>query len=368
MRGIYILFSLAITIVLACLAFLFCRLQRFTVIKNLAVHHKALSWIASLLLVALFCLYMARHVMVGIIVLLHLTVFWILSDFLGYLVHRGVRFYWQGILAIAVTFLYLGIGWYLAHHVVETHYQLETQKDIGSDSLRIVQISDSHMGSTFGGEDFAGYMEEIAKTEPDLVVVTGDYVDDDSHRDDMLIATQALGRIDTTYGIYFAYGNHDKGYRLEGYRDFTDGDLRKALLDNGIVILEDEVVQIGDGFLLVGRKDRSEEQRGQNRLSMAAITKDLDLSKYVIVLDHQPNDYDAQEASGVDLVLSGHTHGGQMIPIGWIGTLIGANDKTYGLERRGNTDFIVNAGISDWAIPFKTGTVAEYGVIDIVKR
>ncbi len=83
------------------------------------------------------------------------------------------------------------------------------------------------------------------------------------------------------------------------------------------------------------------------------------------MLDHQPNDYDNEAESGADLVLSGHTHGGQLFPLGLFGVLLGSNDKTYGIETRDNTTFIVNSGISDWAIKFKTGTKSEYGVITI---
>ena len=82
-----------------------------------------------------------------------------------------------------------------------------------------------------------------------------------------------------------------------------------------------------------------------------------------MVLDHQPNDYDAEAESGADLVLSGHTHGGQLIPVNLFISL--ANDKTYGMEKRGNTNFIVTSGISDWAIKFKTGCRSEFNVIDV---
>ena len=92
----------------------------------------------------------------------------------------------------------------------------------------------------------------------------------------------------------------------------------------------------------------------------------LDSNKYSIVLDHQPSDYDAQEAAGVDLVLSGHTHGGQLFPFNYMGYWTGLDDKTYGLEKRTNTNFIVTSGISDWAIKFKTGCKSEYVVIDVV--
>ena len=87
--------------------------------------------------------------------------------------------------------------------------------------------------------------------------------------------------------------------------------------------------------------------------------------KNSIVLDHQPHDYDAQTAAGVDLVLSGHTHGGQLFPVNYMGEWTGENDKTYGLEKREHTNFIVTSGISDWAIKFKTGCKSEYVVINI---
>ncbi len=98
---------------------------------------------------------------------------------------------------------------------------------------------------------------------------------------------------------------------------------------------------------------------------MKSLTADIGSDVYTIVMDHQPSDYDAQADSGVDLVLSGHTHGGQLIPITYAGEWMGVNCATYGLERRKDTDFIVTSGIGDWAIGFKTGCKAEYVVIDI---
>ena len=70
----------------------------------------------------------------------------------------------------------------------------------------------------------------------------------------------------------------------------------------------------------------------------------------------------------MDLVFSGHTHGGQFFPINYLGEWTGLNDKTYGLYHSGNTDFIVTSGISDWAIKFKTGCVSEFVIMDIEGR
>ena len=99
---------------------------------------------------------------------------------------------------------------------------------------------------------------------------------------------------------------------------------------------------------------------------MEELVSGLDKNKFIIVMDHQPNDYEKEAKARVDLVLSGHTHGGQLFPLNKVGEWIGANDKTYGIERRGQTNFVVTSGLSDWAIRFKTGTKSELVVIDIM--
>lgn len=306
----------------------------------------------------------------GVVVMVHIMVIWAIGDLIGKILKRVLKdkklpwghFYMTGAIVIVFCVGYLSFGWYLAHHVVETDYVVETKKDIGVNSLRIAQISDSHIGATFDGEGFANHMTTIANANPDVIVVTGDYVDDDTEREDMEAACEALWRIHPKYGIYFVYGNHDKGYMR--YRDFDDKILRECLTRNDIKILEDETVNVVGNIYITGRKDKSEERR-DGRKSMEELSSGMDKNAFNIVLDHQPNDYDAEQAAGVDLVLSGHTHGGQFIPIGVLGVLTGLNDKTYGEEKRGDTTFIVNSGIGDWALDYKTGTVAEFGIIDI---
>lgn len=83
------------------------------------------------------------------------------------------------------------------------------------------------------------------------------------------------------------------------------------------------------------------------------------------MLDHQPNDYDDEAETNADLVLSGHTHGGHIFPIGPASLLVGANDQVYGKKRVNGTDFIVTSGLSGWEVPFKTFAKSEYVIIDI---
>jgi len=301
-----------------------------------------------------------------VVVILHLILVWALCDLVGYVVQKlrkqSFKRYYQGAFAILLTAVYLAMGWYNAHHIVQTNYTFQTEKLLGRDSLRIVLIADSHLGEVLTSEKFVEELKNIQAAQPDLVVICGDYVDDDTTKADILLATKALGELESTYGTYYVFGNHDKGYMRS--RDFTADELRSTLTENGITILQDDALLIDDSFYLIGRQDRSEHSRA----SIAELTADLDPSKYTVVLNHQPNDYDNEAASGVDLVLSGHTHGGHIFPVGEIGLLIGANDKIYGAEQREKTNFVVTSGISGWGVPFKTFAISEYVVIDIVQE
>ena len=145
---------------------------------------------------------------------------------------------------------------------------------------------------------------------------------------------------------------------------FTYADIVVELEKNGVVVLEDEATLVNDSFYVIGRKDKREE----GRKSVSDLVAGLDPEKYMILLDHQPADYDAEAAAGVDLVLSGHTNGGQIFPFNYVGEWMGVHDRTYGYEKRKGTDFIVNSGIADWSLAFKTGMKSEYVVISISRE
>ncbi len=343
------------------LVYLVSRFHRFRLIQRLAGKHRVLSWLVSLLPLGLLACFALINVFTMIIVSLHLMLCWLLSDLLFRILRKNQkgRPYYAGILAILLCIVYLGIGWYNAHHVRETHYELTTEKDLQGEPLRIALIADAHLGITLDGADFGRELARIEEADPDILCIAGDFVDDDTSREDMLSACAALGRWQPRYGTYWVYGNHDKGYYR--YRNFTSAELRGALETNGVTILEDENRCIDDRFYIIGRQDRTTP----GRASAESLTAGLDPDLYQIMLDHQPNDYAGEAASGADLVLSGHTHGGHIFPAGLIGLWTGANDRTYGTETRGETTFVVTSGISGWAIPFKTGTFSEYVILDV---
>ena len=338
------------------------RIHRFSFVKK--IRRKILSWGLALLLAALPGLFSLINLMTMEIVFLHAALFFFLCDLFGALFgklfKRKIGKDLLGLAAVLLTVLYLGLGFFLAHHVFAKHYTFETAKELGG-PLRVVEISDAHLSMTLSGADFQKELARIQEEHPDLLVIVGDYVDDDSDIRDMADACAALGGLQTTYGVYFVYGNHDNGYYR--YRNFDSQTLREELEKNGVKILEDEAVLIDERFYLVGRRDRS----FRGRMEIGRLLAPLDPKKYKIVLDHQPNDYVNEAAAGADLVLSGHTHGGHIFPAGLIGLLTKANDRVYGTELRDGTRFVVSSGISGWGVPIKTGTHSEYVVIDILE-
>lgn len=335
---------------------------RFGGIKALAGDRKWLKNLLSLACIALVFLIvsLAMSPVNAAVVFLHEVLFFLafggIMRIVRHFTGKETAVYWQGWLAIGTSVIYLAVGYYLLHHVWQTDYSLETEKPV---SLKIAMFADSHMSTTFDGEGFAEHMKTIEEQHPDIVLIPGDFVDDWSKKADMLRACEALGKMNVKYGVWYSYGNHDEGFMNS--RDFTASELEQALRDNGIHILTDEYELVDNSFYVVGRKDSSLGERK----SMDELLEGVDTSKYIIVLDHEPNDYDNEAASAADLVVSGHTHGGQLFPATYVGEWFGINDRTYGYEKRNGTDFIVTSGISDWEIQFKTGTKSEYVMIDV---
>ena len=368
-----ILLASAGLVSLAALAFLFCRFRRFRFVCRLKEKNRVWGVVLPLLMLLLLAgivfavlSNVTNKPLNAAIVLIHLLLFWLLFDGIGRLVQGkfvpGRKIYWQGVSALLVTAVYLGFGWYAAHHVVRTDYALSTEKTLPKGKITVAQISDSHVGALLDGAKFGEYVKQIDALSPDLIVLTGDFVDDDTPLSDLLLSCEALGK--TNAPVCFVYGNHDRRYFGGG--EFDAQTLTDSLKAAGVTVLRDDVVYLEDlNVTLIGRDDAS---RSANRKSMADLMQSVKEGSYVVVLDHEPNDFDAEAASGADLVLCGHTHGGQLFPLGYVGLLMGANDEFLGLSRRENTDFIVNSGIADWSIPFKTGCRAEYVIVEVTGK
>lgn len=380
----------------ACI-YLITRVRKIALVDKLAKDRKWLSIFISALTCVVFIvvLSLAMGYINAIIVTIYMILFWLVCEFAFWLVGKVKnrmkstagettesniiknnaessvkpkkrKIYYAGVTAIIITIVYMSWGWYQAHNVWQKDYTIHTDKAVGS--IKLALIADSHTGTTFDGEGFAEHVKAIQAQDPDAVLIAGDFVDDDTSLIDMKKCCEALGTLDTKYGVYYVFGNHDKGYYASERRGYDGDDIIAELEKNGVAVLQDETVLLGDSFYIIGRQDLSEvTDRGGSRADIEDLVKDLDDDKYQIVMDHQPADYANEKASGVDLVLSGHTHGGQLFLIKLFQEItgMGGNDQIYGLENIDGSDFIVTSGISDWAIKFKTGCRSEYVIIDI---
>ncbi len=364
-----VIFMSAVWLTLLSFLYVGVGVSRFAFVKKVAKGGRIRGLLCGFALAsAVFSLlWLVLDLVNAIICLLHFAMFWVLCDAIfgvaKLLRRESFKRYYAGVAVVLLSVICLGAGWYLDNNVWISHYTVNTDKNVRD--FRVVMFADSHIGATFEGKDLAKYVRLMQAENPDVVLIVGDFVDDGTNRQNMIDACAALRELKAKYGVYFVFGNHDKGYYDNAKRGFTAKDLVAELQKNGVTVLQDEFVLTEGGFYIVGRNDASEVQRGGSRAGMQALVKPLDKGKYAVVMDHQPNDYENQAKTEVDLVVSGHTHGGQLFPLNKVGEWIGANDKTYGYERRGKTDFIVTSGISDWAIKFKTGTKSEIVVIDV---
>lgn len=204
------------------------------------------------------------------------------------------------------------------------------------------------------------YCQEMSVEKPDVVFLTGDIFDQHTPYEDMKEATKILGSISNTLGVYYVYGNHDARVSNTGY---DEQDIRDNFEANGVRVLEDTTVMIDD-LIIVGRKDARFHNDNQERKTSQELLPYLEKDKYVIVLDHQPLDLEENAKLGADLQLAGHTHGGQIFPMGPVEALL-TGGLVYGERTIGEYHAITSSGISGWGYPIKTGAPSEYVIINI---
>ncbi len=252
-----------------------------------------------------------------------------------------------GIAIVSATAVIMGIGYGSARSLKTTEYTVKADKGAG-ESLKIAMISDLHLGDVVGASLLSNVVIAINEMEPDIVVFCGDTFDHGPGGvREIKQCEQLLRSITSRYGVYACMGNHDGGFI--GLEDEAAAFLERC----GITMLRDEALLVKDMFYVVGRKDKSEGQR----LSPVALLQDLDKTKPIIVLDHQPEQLSEESAAGADLVLCGHTHKGQIFPIGLITSAIYEVD--YGALERDGCTMIVSSGAGTWGPRVRLGTRCE---------
>ncbi|MDR0745779.1 MAG: metallophosphoesterase [Mediterranea sp.] len=292
-----------------------------------------------------------------VFMMIYFTIIFLVLDILrvipafpaGYVLHKNLISLVSIVGLVAVIFIY-GHRKYLNKERVELN--LEVNKSVGQTTpIKIVALSDLHLGSNIGRDELAGWVELINKEDPDIVLIAGDIIDSDVRSLYDQNMAEVFKRIKSKYGVYTIMGNHE----------YISGVNRSAEFFGaaGIRLLRDASELIDNKFYVVGRDDRS--HRG--RKPIRELIDSLDKSKPIILLDHQPYELEAVSPHGIDLQISGHTHHGQVWPISWITDAI--YELSHGHLKKENTHFYVSSGIGVWGGKYRINTQSEYVVINL---
>lgn len=243
-----------------------------------------------------------------------------------------------GICAVVVLVL-SAWGAYNARIIQVTPYEITVNKDGGRlENLNVVLAADLHLGYNIGTAHMMQMVDKINEQNADIVVFAGDIFDNEYEAlDDPEELIAVLQKIQSKYGVYACYGNHDveekilAGFTFGGNKKKESSIQMDEFLERaGIHLLQDEAVLIDDSFYLYGRPDAQRPGRGINmRKTAAELMGELDTEKPVIVIDHEPKELQELADAGVDIDLCGHTHDGQMFPANLITALMWENSYGY---------------------------------------
>ncbi|MBB4713064.1 putative MPP superfamily phosphohydrolase [Streptomyces luteogriseus] len=219
---------------------------------------------------------------------------------------------------------------------------------------RIAVVSDVHLGPVLGRGFAQKVVDTINATQPDLIAVVGDLVDGSVK--DLGPAAAPLAQLRARHGSYFVTGNHEY---FSGAEQWVE-EVRRL----GIDPLENARREM-PYFDLAGVNDVAGEDEGQGP-DFAKALGDRDTARACVLLAHQPVQIHDAVEHGVDLQLSGHTHGGQL----WPGNLIaaGANPTLAGLDRYGDTQLYVSRGAGAWGPPTRVGAPSDITVIELASK
>ena len=271
-------------------------------------------------------------------------------------------------LSLVCGFTTATYGMFHAQEIQVRRYDIAVDK-AGKD-MTVVFVADLHLSVNSELSTTVKMVDLINRENPDLVLVGGDiFTSSYEALFDPQYYSSALSNIRSRLGVYGVYGNHDVDEPLLGgfpmaplSEAFRTPRMEQFMKDSGFTMLSDETVLI-DGFLqLIGRVDGEKAGDGtNNRMSAAELLKGIDWAKPVLVLEHEPREYRKLKEAGADVVLSGHTHNGQLFPGNLIVPLF--NENGWGYKVVDGLQTLVTAGIGYYGPPIRVGTDSEISVI-----
>ena len=187
-----------------------------------------------------------------------------------------------------------------------------------------------------------------------------------------MCSSDLISGIESTYGKYAIYGNHDVDEPLLGGFTFVDAEdtsrnagLPRFMDDCGWTVLEDQIITIPElgNLIIVGRRDLMRPGDGiAEREPLDRLLAQVDPDDAVIMLEHEPDELDSLDRFGVDLVVSGHTHDGQIFPGNIVSRI--SSPQSYGIKQWGETTAAVTSGVGFYGPPIRVGTISEVVIIE----
>lgn len=291
---------------------------------------------------------------------LYMTILLLLFDLLR-LFH--IRFRYAFHVSLGLTLSLLSYGYYHYQHPETRVINIVINKVLnagdaagattgtGNKPLKVVAVSDVHLGYQTDKTMLKGYVEQINALHPDLILIGGDLIDNSVVPLQKERMEEELSQLQAPLGVYMVPGNHEYISGIDRTIDFIGR--------TPITLLRDTVVTLSNGLQLVGRDDR----HNRNRKSLQELTAAIDPARPVILLDHQPYHLKETEEAGVDLQFSGHTHRGQVWPLSLVIDYM--FELSYGHRQMGNTHIYVSSGLSLWGPPFRIGTDSEIVMFEL---
>ena len=276
------------------------------------------------------------------------------------------KFIFPAVVAIVLVALVIGIAWGNTALELNTYTISSSKLPQSFDGYRIAHVSDLH--NTEMGKDNEKLLAMLRDAAPDMIAITGDLVD--SRNTDIEVALQFVREAVKIAPCYYVTGNHEA--RINEY-----GELKAGMETAGVTVLEDvrtEISMEGATITLIGVNDPSYQTDylfGDSETVMNTKLEELHTEdgEFTVLLSHRPELFDTYTDHGIDLVLSGHAHGGQF-RLPFFGGLVAPNQGFFpeydaGIYTEGNTNMLVSRGIGNSILPFRINNRPEVILIEL---
>ena len=276
------------------------------------------------------------------------------------------KFIFLAVVAIVLVALVIWIAWSNTALELNTYTVSSSKLPQSFDGYRIAHVSDLHNAEM--GKDNEKLLTILRDADPDMIAITGDLID--SRSTNVEIALNFIREAVKIAPCYYVTGNHEA--RVNEY-----GELKAGMEAAGVTVLEDAKFKIsidGETIMLIGINDPSYQTDylfgdAQTVVDTKLTELHLDSGGYTILLSHRPELFDTYADHGIDLVLSGHAHGGQFC-LPFIGGLVAPNQGLFpeydaGIYTENNTNMLVSRGVGNSILPFRINNRPEVILIEL---